>query len=216
MKQLLKLIKLPVGQLQTNCYMIGNIENKKAFVVDPGEEADTIIKQLKEENLKIVGILLTHGHGDHIMAVKGLKEEYGTSLKVYASSDETELLSKPEYNLSVMISTPYSLTPDIELSDGQVIPELGLPIECIKTPGHTAGGMCFYLKEENTLITGDTLFEGSIGRTDFPTGNHDVLIESIKTKLMCLPNETKVYPGHGDASTIGYERQHNPFIQGNV
>ena len=153
---------------------------------------------------------MTHGHFDHIMGMAGVKNEY--HIPVYASKDEVEVLANPQLNVSTMMGAYISLTADELFADGDVLELAGMKLKVISTPGHTIGSVCFYMEEEKVLISGDTLFEASVGRSDFPTGSSRQLIESIKTRLFVLPDDTDVFPGHGGTTSIAYEKAHNPFI----
>lgn len=205
-----KLESLTLGMVQTNCYIISNIDTKEALVIDPADNAQLLIKILQENDLVCKAILLTHGHFDHIMAAKELA--MATSAKVYAHEAEADLLAEPRMNLSHNII----LAPDEALKDGQELVLAGFKIKVIHTPGHTAGSVCYYFNEEGILFSGDTLFLEDIGRSDLPTGNGPQLVESIRKKLMPLKDETIVYPGHDAATTIGYERQHNIYVRGDL
>lgn len=198
-----------VGPVQTNCYIFQNNETKECILVDTGDEAERLIQYLEVNELKPVAILLTHGHFDHISAVKQLREKYGAT--VYAAEKEREVLKNTELNLSGQMTDAISLDADYWLDDGEEIELLGEKVCCILTPGHTCGGMCFYFPEEAVLFSGDSLFAESVGRTDFPTGSMSELIRSIRSKLFVLPPEVKVYPGHGPATTIENEKLYNPF-----
>ena len=208
----LKVRTLVLGALQTNCYVISNEETKEAIVIDPAANADRIIQYLQVNDLVCKGILLTHGHFDHIMAAAELTAF--TGVKLYAYEAEARVLADPDLNLSAALSKEYHLIPDILWKDHEKISIIGFSCEVIHTPGHTCGGVCYYFAEQGILISGDTLFHESVGRTDFPTSDGHLLLESIRTKLMVLPEETVVYPGHGEATTIGHERDHNWFLLG--
>ncbi len=199
-----------LGRLDTNCYIIYNEDSNKAIIIDPADQAQEIIKQLGEAALTPVAILLTHGHFDHIMATSAVAKEY--NIPIYTSEAEKELLGNAKLNCAEMMGKSYILTPDIYIKDNEVLTLAGLTIKVIHTPGHTAGGLCYYFEKEAVLISGDTLFFESIGRTDFPTGNSTNLLESIQNKLMTLPDEVKVYTGHGENTTIGHERNNNPYL----
>lgn len=210
-----QVIKMPVGDIAANCIIVGNQTTKEAICFDPGAEGKRILRDINNAGFKLTGIFLTHSHFDHIMGIRAIKEELGDqTVKVYASDVEQRLLGKPELNLSTMFGDTYSLLADETLSDGQEIMVLGTNMSCILTPGHTEGGMCYYFPLLHMVISGDTLFEGSIGRSDFPTGDADVLISSIREKLYALPDDTKVYPGHGEPTTIGHEKKSNYFVRG--
>lgn len=199
-----------LGPVQTNCFFLINEDTKEVLVIDPADYAQKIIEWMKSENLKPVAILLTHGHFDHIMGVEGIRKEYG--IPVYASRDEVDVLAKPQLNVSTMMGAYLSMKADELFADGDVLELAGMKLKVISTPGHTIGSVCFYIEEEKVLISGDTLFEASVGRTDFPTGSSRQLIESIKTRLFILPDDTSVFPGHGGTTSIGYEKLHNPFV----
>ena len=199
-----------LGPVQTNCFFLINEDTKEVLVIDPADHAQKIIEWMKSENLKPVAILLTHGHFDHIMGVEGIRKEYG--IPVYASRDEVDVLAKPQLNVSTIMGAYLSMKADELFCDGDVLELAGMKLKVISTPGHTIGSVCFYIEEEKVLISGDTLFEASVGRTDFPTGSSRQLIESIKTRLFILPDDTSVFPGHGGTTSIGYEKLHNPFV----
>lgn len=205
-----KLETLVLGALQTNCYIVYNDESKEAIVIDPADQVDKIINFLKGNDLVCKGIMLTHGHFDHILALADLKGKTGAD--VYAHEKEAELLGDPLLNASSQTGQSLSLKADVSLKDGQVLDLIGFNIKVIHTPGHTAGGVTYLFEEQNVLISGDTLFYGSIGRSDLPTGEGRVLIDSIKTKLMVLDEKIDVYPGHGSPTTIGFEKKHNQFL----
>ena len=199
-----------LGPVQTNCYFLINEDTKEVLIVDPADRAQKIIEWINSEGLKPVAILLTHGHFDHIMGVQGVKKEYG--IPIYASKDEVEVLANPQINVSTMMGAYLSMKADELFSDGDVLELAGMKLKVTSTPGHTIGSVCFYMEEEKVLISGDTLFEASVGRSDFPTGSSRQLIESIKTRLFVLPDDTDVFPGHGGTTNIAYEKAHNPFI----
>lgn len=205
----LKIGRMVLGYVSTNVYFVYDENNKKAIVFDPADDGDGIYKSLKNEGIDVSAIFLTHGHFDHIYGVKALKE--ASSAKVYAAEPEAELLKDPELNASSQTGRIASITADVLLRDGEIVDIDGLKVKVIFTPGHTAGSCCFYFEEEKMLICGDTLFLGSCGRTDLPTGSEAAIDRSIKEKLMCLPDDVRIYPGHGNPSTIGFERENNPF-----
>ena len=198
-----------LGMVSTNCYFAGNAETNETIIIDPADDASAIKNWCLNNRKKPVAILLTHGHFDHMMAADELRKEF--SIEVYASEAEEELLGNPLDNLSGRWSSPATLKADVLLKDGQLLELAGFRIRAIGTPGHTKGGMCYYFEEEGVLFSGDTLFNGSYGRVDFPTSSMSEMKNSIREKLLVLPEETAVYPGHGDATTIGYEKAYNPL-----
>lgn len=205
----MKIIKIPAGIFAVNCYIVYSDRKKEGIIVDPGGDVDTIVNTVRENGLKIKNIVLTHGHGDHIGAVLGLKEELG--LEVLIHKDDLLMLQDSNINLSSQMAMgSVEIKPDGLLEDGDII-ELGdHKIEVIHTPGHTQG--CISLKVGKYLLSGDTLFKGSIGRTDLIGGNTDQIIKSIKEKLLVLDDNTIVLPGHGDTTTILEEKMYNPFL----
>jgi len=197
--------RIIVGDMGVNCYIVGNEES--VFIIDPGDEAEYIINEVG--NKKIEFILLTHGHIDHIMALNKIKEMINT--KVYISELDKDFLFDSKKNLSYFLGYNYVYKYDVEvLKDSDTIEFKNTKIQVISTPGHTPGGLCFYIN--NMLFSGDTLFRQSIGRTDFPGGDYATLIKSIREKLLKLPPDTIVYPGHMEETTIGFEKDHNPFL----
>lgn len=201
---------LTVGMLGTNCYIMVNPDTGEAVVIDPGAQAERILRTVTQQNASVCAVLLTHGHFDHIGAVEDLRLDCGCP--VYALEAEKEVLSSERMNLSSQFSSSMRIEADVWLHDTETIVCAGIQFEVIATPGHTPGGCCFYVKEGGLLFAGDTLFAGSAGRTDFPGGSMEELISSVKNRLFCLPDDTKVLPGHGGFSTIGYEKVNNPFF----
>ena len=213
----IKIGRMVLGSCGTNTYFIYREDEKRAIVVDPADYGNHIYDTLKKNGLQVAGIILTHGHFDHIWGGEALKkaaeEEQKEEILLYANEAEKELLSSAEMNISARAGRACTLKADVYLKDGQCVEISKIPFQMIATPGHTIGGCCYYFEEEGILISGDTLFQESIGRTDFATGSESQLIRSIREKLFCLPEETKVYPGHGDSTTIGNEKKYNPFCQ---
>ncbi len=206
----MKIIRIPAGIYGANCYLIYSDSTKDGIIVDPGGDADGIIKYIERENLNIEKIILTHGHADHIGGVIELKE--ALNAKVMIHKDDVELLKDGSKNLSTtMAMGSIEIEPDIVLNDGDLIKFGELQAKVIHTPGHTKGGICLEIGDK--LITGDSLFAGSVGRTDLLGGNHNALIKSIKEKLLIYPDEVEVLPGHGGSSTIGIEKKANPFLK---
>lgn len=207
----MKIETMVLGDVRTNCYLLINEETKEALVVDPADRADAIVRKLIDEGLTLKAILLTHGHGDHILAVGALKKQFG--VKVYAAKAEEALLSDTAQNLSkALFGIEVTVKPDVLLEDGQEFEEAGIRLRMLHTPGHTLGGCCYYQAEEKILFSGDTLFCGSVGRTDFPGGSLSQLVRSVKEKLLVLPEDVKVYPGHEEVTTIGHEKRYNPYM----
>ena len=199
-----------VGSVYTNCYFLKNKETGELLIVDPGDAADMIERKVSEMQGKPVGILLTHGHFDHIMAADEVRKKY--NIPIYASEKEETTLLNPKVNLSVFGHGSCTLDADVYLKDLQVVVLAGFSVQMIETPGHTVGSCCYYLKEEGVLFSGDTVFQGSVGRTDFPEGSTAAIVRSLHRLLDTLPDETEVYPGHDASTTIGYEKRYNPFV----
>lgn len=199
-----------VSVCATNCYFAVNDVTREVLIIDPGASAQQLEEKVREQNLTPVAILLTHGHFDHAGAAEELAQLLDT--KIYAHEAERETLETPALNLSGWEGKNGTYHADNYVKDGQILELAGFRIQVIFTPGHTAGGCCYYFTEQGILFSGDTLFEGSVGRTDFPKGSASQLIRAIREKLMVLPDETAVYPGHGEMTGIGAERLGNPFI----
>ncbi len=206
----LKIGRLMLGICQTNCYFIYREGSQDVIFFDPADKGDYIYETLKEKGFQVKGILLTHGHFDHIWGVNRLKELSGASL--YAYEAEKVLCEDAVTNVSDQVGRPYTVSPDRYLQDNEEITIADMNCRLIATPGHTVGSCCYYFAEEGILIAGDTLFQDSVGRTDLATGSMGALVRSVKEKLFVLPEETKVYPGHGEATTIGHEKKYNPFL----
>lgn len=196
-----------LGAMSTNCYFICNLNTMETVIIDPAAQADIIERFVTEKSYRPVAVFLTHGHFDHILAVKEICEKYHIRFWMYEA--ETDLARDPVANLSASFMTPFLVEGAEILTDNQIIEMAGMKFRVIHTPGHTSGSCCYYLAQDHILISGDTLFCRSVGRTDFPTGNASQLLRSIGGRLFVLPDNTVVYPGHGDATTIGYEKVHN-------
>lgn len=207
---MLEIKKVVVGIASTNCYLAYNSETKEAVVIDPGGEAQKIEDVCEKQGLCVKMILLTHGHFDHIMAVGELKARW--KAPVWAWEKENRVLSDDSLNLSDRFeSGRVSLQADRWLKDGDVFDLLGFSFRLIATPGHTEGSCCYYVESEKVLFSGDTLFDGSYGRVDFPTSDSRQMIHSVAEVLFSLPDEVKVYPGHMGDTTIGEEKKYNPL-----
>lgn len=206
----IKIGKITLGMCQTNCYFLYKEGSSEVIFVDPADSGDYICEKLAEKGFSVKAILLTHGHFDHILGVSAMKAKSGA--KVYALEEERELLMNSHINLSNSMGKPVIVEADNYLKDGEEVTLCDMTFKVIHTPGHTEGSCCFYFEEAGILVAGDTLFFESVGRSDFPTGSGKKLIEAINTKLMELPDSVKVYPGHGGTTTIGNERENNPFL----
>lgn len=202
--------KIVVGSYMVNCYLTGDSDTKEIIIIDPGFSANKIIDTIEEKSLIPVGIVLTHGHGDHIGAVEELISKYKVPLYVNKFDDELILGGSSSFT-KMMFGKAIVLKADKYLNEGDMLAVGKMEYEVLHTPGHTKGGICLVC--ENVIFTGDTLFRGSIGRTDFPGGSYEEIINSIKTKLLKYPDETKLYPGHNESSTIEYEKKNNPFLK---
>ncbi len=197
------------GVLEVNCYIIADEETKEGILIDPGDASSEILNFIKENQIKIKYIINTHCHFDHIGGNSYFKTHTGALFAIHRA--EKPLLDRAEIGASTWgFSIDKSPEPDLYLEEGDILKAGNLNINVIHTPGHSPGGIC--LKIEDKIITGDTLFAGGIGRTDFPGGDYDTLIRSIKEKLFIYPNDTKIYPGHGPSSTIENEKIFNPFF----
>lgn len=206
----LRIEQYVVGSVSTNCYFAINDDTKEVLIIDPGASAPQLAQKVQDGDLKPVAILLTHGHFDHASAAEELAGLL--QVKIYAHEAERETLETPGLNLSGWEGRADVYHVDEYLADEAELPLAGFTIRVLHTPGHTVGGCCYYFAEQGTLFSGDTLFCTSIGRTDFPKGSASQLIRAIHEKLMILPDETAVYTGHGEMTSIGTEREYNPFL----
>jgi len=206
---MIDVIRLVIGDLAANCYLIYSEATRNSIVIDPGGDEETILEEIRKKNLNIKYIILTHGHFDHIGAVKPIKEATGALVAIHR--EDGDHLLNPYKNLSFLMGYECIQTPaDLLLEDGSTVMLDDTALTIVHTPGHSKGSICIQMP--GAIFTGDTLFKGSIGRTDFVDGNLEQILNSIRKKLMVLPDETIVYPGHGDSTTIGLERASNPFI----
>ncbi|MDH7576396.1 MAG: MBL fold metallo-hydrolase [Bacillota bacterium] len=201
---------LAVGPMLANCYLVWCEETKDALVIDPGGEGERILAEIKREQLQVKYIVNTHGHVDHIAANHKVKE--GTGAKILVHAEDAPLLTSPNFNLSIYVGTPVKgPAADMLLCEGEeIVVGKQVRLSVLHTPGHTRGGIC--LNAGEAIFTGDTLFAGSIGRTDFPGGSYQDLLNSIKTKILINDDHVLLYPGHGPTSTVGDERKSNPFL----
>ena len=207
----MEVTQLVLGMVSTNCYIFSNQDTKEVILIDPAAQSETIEEFMNQRGMIPKAILLTHGHFDHVMAASALANSY--RIPIYASKHEVDLLEDPKLNLSKRLAgASIALIPDKLVEDNQMIELIGVTFQVIETPGHTKGSVCYFVKEENILFSGDTLFRESVGRTDFPTGNGTQLLQSIRQKLLPLGDEVRVYSGHGQATTIKYEKENNPYL----
>ena len=202
----------PVGPLQCNCSIVGDEQTHEAMVIDPGDNIDQVLAILQQQKLTLKQIVITHAHIDHI----------GGAMKLKAATGAPILMNQNDYALLKMLDIqaawvgmrpPGTVQVDESVNDGSVLQIGNITSNVIHTPGHTEGSICLFFPEEKKLVAGDTLFAGSIGRTDLPGGSFDKIMSSLHTRLMALPDETQVVPGHGPLTTIGNERESNPFLQ---
>jgi len=200
---------IPVGFLAANCYILGDEKTKKAVIIDPGGDAQLILDVLDKNDLHAELIILTHGHPDHIGALQEIKDK--TQAKTALHQSDEAILSGVRNRLQSQFEIKSIPSVDMKLKGGEVLKVGEISLEIIHTPGHTPGGIC--IKVNDMIFTGDTLFAGSIGRTDFPGGSYEQIMDSINSKLLTQNDDTVIYPGHGDKSTIKREKATNPFLQ---
>jgi glyoxylase-like metal-dependent hydrolase (beta-lactamase superfamily II) len=217
----MKIDRLVLGEFETNSYILRSSEKAtECLIIDTGLDVRPLLEFLDENKINPVAVILTHGHIDHIAGVEELRARY-PAIKVYIHKLDAESLTDSVNNLSFMVDSTSSPQAggtfsteeaDHLVDEPDIIEEAGMPLRVIHTPGHTPGGICLYSQKEGIIFAGDTLFADSVGRTDFPGGDMRRLIEGIKEKLLKLPDETVVFPGHGEQTTIGREKKNNPFL----
>lgn len=215
----LKIGRMVVGALSTNTYFVYRDGGDECIVIDPADTGRMVFGKLRSAGFRTVGILLTHGHFDHIAGAEAMKtaanevaDNHGFApVKIYACEDERELLQSTSMNLSEMLGRACTVDADIYVKDGDEIEIADMKCKVIATPGHTAGGCCYYFKEAGFCVCGDTIFQTGVGRTDMPTGSMSTLVRSIKEKVFTLPEDTVLYPGHGEATSVEYEKKYNPY-----
>lgn len=206
---MIKIGRIMMGVCQTNCYFLYEEGKTDVIFVDPADHGDLLYEKLQNAGFHVAGIILTHGHFDHIWGVERLKALTGA--KVYAYEGEKALLNDAVLNVSEQCGRACTVDADVYLKDGESVTIAGMTARVIATPGHTSGSCCYYFEEDKILVAGDTLFEESVGRTDFATGSSSEIVRSIREKLFVLPEDVAVYPGHGGQTTIGHEKKYNPF-----
>lgn len=206
----MKVEKFVTGIISTNCYLAVNEETKQTVIIDPAACPSYLMSHIKNEELNIEAILLTHGHFDHIMGIDGFLEEFDAP--VYVHENDGPLMTDPVLNQSGTYTAGYTYAGAEYIRDGQMLTLAGYTFQVLHTPGHTPGSVCYYVEAQKVLFSGDTLFQNSVGRTDFQLSSMSDLVRGITEKLMVLPDDVLVYPGHMGETTIGYEKEHNPFI----
>jgi len=203
-----------LGPMETNSYVLGSADEAGCLVIDVGAQPSPLLDLLSRKNLRLEAVILTHGHYDHIAGVTELLKAHSQA-QLILGQDAQKVVSSPLRNLSVLFFRPFSVRKaDRLVAQSQRIELAGLSLEVMDLPGHSPGSIGLYDAQEGSVYCGDTLFAGSVGRTDFPGASQELLLESIRSKLMALPDETKVWPGHGPPTTIGTERRTNPFLNG--
>lgn len=210
---MMKIETLVVGPVETNCYIVSDPVSREAVVIDAGDDVDEILHYIKQEQLQVKYVLNTHGHFDHTQANDELRQKTGAPLAIHA--DDVELLLVPEKVSGDLYMPAHGCkAPELILHNGDTIAFGSYNLRVIYTPGHSRGGCCFYEVDEKVCFTGDTLFKGSIGRTDLYGGNYSVLLKSVRDRLQVLADDTTIYPGHGPESNMAFERKTNPYLKG--
>ena len=206
----MKIEKFVTGIISTNCYLVSNEETRQAVIIDPAAVPRALTETVEQENLEIQAVLLTHGHFDHILGLDTLLKLW--QVPVYVEEEDQEILMDTQLNQSAIYTAGYTFSGARSVRDGEVLSLADYDFQVFHTPGHTRGGCCYYVASEHVLFSGDTLFQNSVGRTDFVNSSTSDLIRSIREKLLPLPDDTVVYPGHMGETTIGHERKYNPFL----
>lgn len=206
----MKVEKFVTGIISTNCYLVINEDTKQAVVIDPAACPSYLMSHIKSEGLKIEAILLTHGHFDHIMGIDGFLSEF--DVPVYVHEEDADAMEDPVLNQSSTYTSGYTFGKARYLRERQTLELAGYTFQVIHTPGHTKGGCCYYVASEGVLFSGDTLFQNSVGRTDFVNSSTSDLVHSVREKLFLLPDDTMVYPGHMGETKIGHEKKYNPYV----
>ena len=206
----MKVEKFVTGIISTNCYLVINEDTKQAVVIDPAACPSYLMSHIKSEGLKIEAILLTHGHFDHIMGIDGFLSEF--DVPVYVHEEDADAMEDPVLNQSSTYTSGYTFGKARYLRDRQTLELAGYTFQVIHTPGHTKGGCCYYVASEGVLFSGDTLFQNSVGRTDFVNSSTSDLVHSVREKLFLLPDDTMVYPGHMGETKIGHEKKYTPYV----
>lgn len=209
--RIMKIERFGIGPIHTNCYLVSNEETKEAVIIDPADCPEYLVSHIRREGMKPQAILLTHGHFDHIMGIDSFLNEW--KVPVYVHEDEEDAMNDISLNhTNVIAASGYTFSGSEYLKDGQRLNIAGYTFEVLHTPGHTTGCCCYYVESEQVLFSGDTLFCESVGRTDFANSRPALIGSSIREKLFVLPDETKVYPGHDEETSIGHEKQYNPYV----
>ena len=206
----MKIEKFVTGIISTNCYLVSNEETRQAVIIDPAAVPRALTETVERENLEIQAVLLTHGHFDHILGLDTLLKLW--QVPGYVEEEDQEILMDTQLNQSAIYTAGDTFSGARSVRDGEVLSLAGYDFQVFHTPGHTRGGCCYYVASEHVLFSGDTLFQNSVGRTDFVNSSTSDLIRSIREKLLPLPDDTVVYPGHMGETTIGHERKYNPFL----